>query len=581
MNAFDDKNLSEEAAAQPGSPVSPTDPVNPASQANPVSSASPVNSAEQIPPSNPVNPAVQTPPAAERTSAEDLPAAQPTVQNPDGQAGRSDFSPASTTSEGTVPPQAFQPAIGGAQQAAQPPAGAAQVASYTPGPGSRPHPGYNFDPMTGRPVGQQTPPPASVPGMHAYAQNPSGAVVFSDPEPGKAEQVKSSGFKVFMIVLSVVLALAIVAGGFYFIGHGSVKNGVRNNSFSGSYTSPDLADRPSDKAEEGTAAYVYNQVVDSVVLIEVYSYDDPSSGAQASGVVYSEDGYIVTNDHIYEDVSNPQFLITFADGRRMDAQFVAGDQRTDLAVLKVEATGLQAATFGDSAQAMIGDDVITIGNPGGSDCAFSLTEGVISATDRWASNASNYSMRFIQIDAAINSGSSGGALVNMYGQVIGITSWKYVGSSYENMAFAIPTTTVRRVCDSLISNGYVAGRAKLGIKYQAVTAVNAKLNQLSSTGLLVAEVTAGTPIEKSGIAVGDLITHIDGTEITDPSVMLEVLEGLSPGDQVTLTVVKSSGSSADITAELIEDRGSSSYNAESGDNSSASRGGEFNFPDGD
>ena len=128
MNAFDEKNLSEEAAAQPGSPVSPTDPVNPASQANPVSSASPVNLAEQIPPSNPVNPAVQTPPAAERTSAEDLPAAQPTVQNPDGQAGRSDFSPASTTSEGTVPPQAFQPAIGGVQQAAQPPAGAAQVA---------------------------------------------------------------------------------------------------------------------------------------------------------------------------------------------------------------------------------------------------------------------------------------------------------------------------------------------------------------------------------------------------------------------------------------------------------------------
>ena len=472
----------------------------------------------------------------------------------------------------------------------EPAAHAPEPASYTPEPAAHapepsvpPQPGYHFDPMTGRPVGQNASPPPSAPGLHNYAQNPSGGIQFSDPQPGKSEQTKTSGFKVFICILSAVLVLILVAGSFYFIGRNTGGSQSGDDGLEGgSYASPDLADRPSGDVEEGTAAYVYDQVVDSVVLIEVYSLDSPSSGTQASGVIYSADGYIVTNDHIYEDIPNPQFLVTFADGSRRDAQFVAGDQRTDLAVLKVDASGLQAATFGDSSQAMIGDEIITIGNPGGSDYAFSLTEGVISAVDRWAANASNYSMRFIQIDAPINSGSSGGALVNMYGQVIGITSWKYVGDSYENMAFAVPTTTVRRVCDSLIANGYVAGRAKIGIKYQAVTEVSARLNGLSDTGLLVAEVTAGTPVEETGLEVGDLITHINGAEITDSSVMLEMLENMSPGDSVTLTVLKSAGTSGDLVIELTEDRGSSSYNTGLGQGSSVpGNGGEFNFPDGD
>ncbi|MGI6269393.1 MAG: trypsin-like peptidase domain-containing protein [Candidatus Howiella sp.] len=541
MNEFDEKNLPQEPEVPVTAPDTPT--------------RSERDSSAQPPVSTRDADGIQAPPAPEESALE-----QATWN---------------TDPVGTPAPEKPDDSLCPAQEAPQP-------ASYTPEPSVSPQPGYHFDPMTGRPVGQGTPPAAPIPGLHSYAQNPSGAIVFSDPEPGKSERTKTSGFKVFMIALSAVLVLAIVAGSFYFIGRGNAGTGSNGGSVGGSYVSPDLADRPSGDVEEGTAAYVYNQVVGSVVLIEVYSYDDPSSGSQASGVVYSEDGYIITNDHIYEDISNPQFLITFSDGRRMDAQFVAGDQRTDLAVLKVEASGLPAATFGDSSQAMIGDDIITIGNPGGSDCAFSLTEGVISAVDRWASNSSNYSMKFIQIDAAINSGSSGGALVNLHGQVIGITSWKYVGTSYENMAFAIPTTTVRRVCDSLIANGYVADRAKLGIKYQTVTAVSAKLNNLSNTGLLVAEVTSGTPIEKAGVAVGDLITHINGTAITDSSVMLEILENMSPGDQAVLTVLKSSGATADITVGLIEDRGSSSYNTKSSEGSASSGGGgEFNFPDGD
>lgn len=395
---------------------------------------------------------------------------------------------------------------------------------------------------------------------------------------------KHTGLIVFAIILVATVLLSCILGVAHFlVKHtefdisGEIKV---ESTVSGPSISTELEDRPGS-GDEGTAAWVYEQAVDSVVLIQVYSLSDTSAGSEASGVIYSADGYIVTNDHIYSEVPDPQFLITTADGRQYDAQFVAGDARTDLAVLKIQADDLQPAKFGDAEQCVVGEKVVAIGNPGGSAFTFSMTEGIISALDRWAANNSNYSMRFIQIDAAINSGNSGGALLNGYGQVIGITTWKYVGDHFENTAFSIPSDTVVRICDSLISYGYVADRAKLGFTYQAVDTVAAKLNGMDVTGLMVAEITPGTPFSKCGARVGDMITHIDGQEIQDSNIVLAVLEDKKPGDAVKLTFVRSDGTRFDANVELIEDRGSSSYTLDATEDTNSHYGGEFNFPNGE
>lgn len=397
------------------------------------------------------------------------------------------------------------------------------------------------------------------------------------PRPPKKK--KYTGIIVFAIILAVVMVAAVALSVIYAM-FNIVNADVSNPNDYTPSVSTELYDRPND--DDIDAAEVYDQVVDSVVLIQVYSKVDTSTGSQASGVVYSEDGYIVTNDHIYDGIPDPQFLVTTADGRQFDASFVAGDSRTDLAVLKIETSDLTPAQFGNSDQCIVGEEVVTVGNPGGSTFNFSLTDGIISAVDRWAANNSNYSMRFIQIDAAINSGNSGGALANMYGQVVGITTWKYVGDNFENIGFAIPSSTVIRICDSLISNGYVAGRAKLGLSYQEIDAVSARLNDIDSTGLLVAEITPGTSFASSGIAVGDLITHMNGVKITDSTVVLAMLEDYAPGATVSLTVLRSNGTTFEASVVLGEDRGTSSYSLESDSNDDNSiYGGEFNFPDGE
>ena len=250
-------------------------------------------------------------------------------------------------------------------------------------------------------------------------------------------------------------------------------------------------------------------------------------------------------------------------------------------MLKIDDTDLPAATFGNSDELEVGESVIAIGNPGGQQLAFTATEGVVSAVNRRIANASNYSMKFIQTDTAINPGSSGGALVNMYGQVVGITSWKYVGESYERIGFAVPTTIMKQVVDSLIENHYVAGRAKLGITYQAIDAVAARLNDLPR-GLQIASVSNDSGLYGK-VQKGDIITHVNDTPITDGSEILEALENAKPGDTIQLTVYNSSKQQVNISAALLEDRGSSSFTLKSNnsDSSTPSFGSDFDFPFGE
>ena len=399
-------------------------------------------------------------------------------------------------------------------------------------------------------------------------------VAITQVEKNKSEPVQNKGLQLFALLLAVFLIIATALGAGYLMGNRNTF-GALNTDFAGS----DLAQRPGGDAPEGTPGHVYNNVTKSVVLIQVYSTDDKSKSGEASGIVYSEDGYIVTNDHIYAEIANPKFLVTFSDGKSYEATYVAGDQRSDLAVLKIEADGLTPAVLGNSEEAQVGESVVAIGNPGGSTFTFSISEGIISAINRWANNASSYSMKFIQIDAAINSGNSGGALANMFGQVIGITSWKY--ANFENVAFAIPSTTVKRVCDSLIKNGFVAERAKIGINYKAVDKITAELNDISTTGIMVMEISPDAPVSKTELKTGDIITKIDGEDVNNASVILQYLEDHKPGDVVKFTVVNESGNTIEVSAELIEDKGTSSHNKNSTDAPDTTSGGEFNFPEGE
>lgn len=396
-------------------------------------------------------------------------------------------------------------------------------------------------------------------------------------EPG----VSNKGIKVFAVIVSLMVIISACVTGGYFLGKSS-------NSLNSKPT-VDLASKPTaDNAL--TTSQVYKAVNPSVVGI--YVYNSKGINSTASGVVYSSDGYIITNDHIYDTIASPKFKVYTSDGKMYSAEYIAGDTRSDLAVLKVKnVTNFKPAEFGDSNEAVVGENVIAIGRPNGATNSSTASEGIISAVSVRVSTTSSYTSRLIQTDSAINPGSSGGALCNIYGQVIGITSAKLVGSEYEGVGYAIPTTTVKKIAESLIKYKTVKGRAKLGISYLALDELTAELSNLPC-GLRVAEIDKSSDLYGKSVEVNDIITHVGGTKITDSNVILDVIENSAPGDMLNLKVYSvSKKKSFDITVKLLEDTGSSSYSAKSDTSSNSSNSkdddsqqynaSEFSFPNGE
>ena len=225
------------------------------------------------------------------------------------------------------------------------------------------------------------------------------------------------------------------------------------------------------------------------------------------------------------------------DGTIYDAKLIGSDSVTDLALLKIEASGLTAAQFGDSDSLKVGDSVAAVGNPGGLQFSSSCTYGHISALNREITTSEyGYSMDCIQVDAAINPGNSGGALVNQYGQVIGITSSKIVSTSYEGIGFAIPVNTVQSVVTDLMNYGYVKDRAMLGISGQYVDETTASFYGLTQ-GWYVATVSNPSAIQ-AGLQKGDVIIAFNGTKIDSAAALSNLLTKKKPGDTVTLTVYR-------------------------------------------
>ena len=284
--------------------------------------------------------------------------------------------------------------------------------------------------------------------------------------------------------------------------------------------------------------------------------------ATGSGIVMSSDGYIITNAHVIYDTESEYNMgkatsVTVVMGDNHDeeyeAEIVGYDIQTDLAVLKIDAEGLTPAEFGDSNDLEVGELVVAIGNPLGFELYGTTTCGIVSAVNREV-QLEDRTMTLIQTDAAINSGNSGGMLLNAYGQVIGINSMK-MGSSYgsasvEGLGFAIPISDAKEIINSLINNGYVTGRPQLGITGVTVTESDAERFNLPQ-GVYVYGVAENSAAAKAGLQQGDIITAIDGVEITTMEELSEQKNKHQAGDTVTLRISRS-GETMDVQMTLQE-----------------------------
>ena len=271
-----------------------------------------------------------------------------------------------------------------------------------------------------------------------------------------------------------------------------------------------------------------------------------TSAASGSGFILTGDGYVLTNYHVIE--SSNSISVTLYDGKSYDAVLIGYDESSDIAVLKIDAEGLTPVVLGDSDNLNVGDSVVAIGNPLG-ELTFSLTSGAVSALNREITLSNSVTMNLIQTDCAINSGNSGGALFNLYGEVIGITNAKYSGSgsgaSIDNIGFAIPINHVRGIVESIIENGYVA-KPYIGVIVSDVS--EETMGYGLPAGAAVKAVSEDSPAEKAGLQVNDIITAVNGKEISGRTGLSEAVSAASVGDTLTLTIYRQGNTiSVDVT----------------------------------
>ena len=321
----------------------------------------------------------------------------------------------------------------------------------------------------------------------------------------------------------------------------------------------------SDFSETGVS--VANKVRPSIVGIKVefsvnsifYRNQSATAVAEGSGVIISSDGYILTNNHVISSSSSTSYyevgkatkisVYLYGDETEYEAQIIGTDDQTDLAVIKIDKTDLQAAELGDSDTVQVGEFCMAVGNPLGMQS--SVSSGIISALNRKVTDSEGKTYTLIQTDTAINSGNSGGALVNSKGQVIGINTLKILGDGVEGMGFAIPINSTKNIYEQLIQYNKVK-RPYIGITAIEVDEENAKLNDIV-VGIYVRSVEDFSPAQKADLRIGDVIIGVDGKEVKTMDELNEIKNSKNIGDTITLKVNRD-GTEKDITVTLGEEK---------------------------
>ena len=376
-----------------------------------------------------------------------------------------------------------------------------------------------------------------------YAPDPNRTPAHTPEIPKKQGFFHRAAVKVTALILACAVAGGLAGwGGAAIAGSGS--NSGKTTIQQSDRQPVTVQAKKVDGQTKMDPATVYASVVNSAVSINCSATSTNIFGQQTqtassgSGFIITEDGYVVTNYHVVSGASSVQ--VTLYNGDTYDATVIGGDSDYDVAVLKINASGLQPVTLGESADVNVGDTVLAIGNPLG-ELTFSMSQGIVSSCDR-AINVDGTPFNMIQVDCSINPGNSGGPLVNLYGEVVGIVSAKY--SSYssttvEGLGFAIPISDVRSIITDIMENGAVTDKA-----YMAITAgtmneqMAAQFNIDVTEGVFVYSVVEGGAGEKAGLRLGDVITKMGDKTLTSRQDLSAAMKGYRAGDTVTLTVYR-------------------------------------------
>ncbi len=357
--------------------------------------------------------------------------------------------------------------------------------------------------------------------------------------------------KVLIIIIGVILVSVISSLTTYFLVRG---DNVQISAGNTTYNVENV---------ENPVVAVAQIAGPSVVGVKVDYYEQGFFGElqetseEGSGIVYSEDGYIITNYHVVEDAissTSAQVTVTLSDQEEYKAEIIGTDSVTDLALLKINATGLTPATFGKSSDLQVGELAVAIGNPLGQEFAGSVTVGYISALNRTITTDGR-TYKLIQTDAAINPGNSGGALVNAKGEVIGINTVKVTDTTVEGLGFAIPSDDALKIIEELKTTGKIV-RPYIGIYGINMDEATAQRNRLVE-GIYVYQVFSGSPAEAAGISRGDIIVEFDGQQVVTTQDLNNAKNEKSIGDKVTLKVYRN-GEYVNVEVTLTGDDGVSS-----------------------
>lgn len=387
----------------------------------------------------------------------------------------------------------------------------------------------------------------------------------------EAEKKPSRGKKKGVIIAAVILCISfLIAVSVFFVS--LFIDGFRTEvTHDSDKTQMDLVETPDSdgyisNGDSMSAKAIYKKIHESSVGIIVYSGNRQQVSSEGSGVVLGLNGdktgsYIITCAHVI-DVASAKIVVQTADGSQYDAKLVGMDSKTDIGLVYVANTSLKAAEFADSNTLEVGDAIYAIGNPGGIQFFGSFTNGMVSAIGRPVDSPVGYEVACIQHTAAINPGNSGGALVNGHGQIVGINSSKIASTDFEGMGFAVPSSTVKEIVDQLIKNGRVTDRPALGIKFMPNTqsqvhSIIVKTNDLPAGSIIIDTIMIGSDLENKNVKEGDMIIAVNGKDLDDYNVILDLIENGKVGDVLTLKICHIDAnyktSIFDVQVKLVED----------------------------